>query len=70
MNHACWWFLTFLFIIAFVSCEFDSDKEFYKDIEKPEDILVGIDLAGVTPGEPIYIYENTRLYFSMNTSGK
>lgn len=70
MNRNSLWTLAFLFIILFASCEFDSDKEFYKEIEKPEEIMVGIDLAGVRPGEPIYIYENTRLYYTLNTSGK
>lgn len=64
------WTLAFLFIIGFTACEFDSDKEFYKEIEKPEEIMVGIDLAGVRPGEPIYIYEDTRLFYTLNISGK
>ena len=70
MYHHSLWTLAFLFIILFASCEFDSDKEFYKEIEKPGEIMIGIDLAGVRPGEPIYIYDNTKLYYTLNTSGK
>lgn len=63
-------YLAFLFIITLVSCEFDSDKEFYKEVEKPGEIMVGIDLAGVRIGEPIYIYEDTKLFYTLNTAGK
>lgn len=63
-------YLVLLFIITLVSCEFDSDKEFYREIEKPGQIMIGIDLAGVRPGEPIYIYEDTKLFFTLNTAGK
>ncbi len=62
--------LAFLVFITLISCEFDSDKEFYKEIEKPGEIAVGIDLAGVKPGDPVYIYEDTKLYYTLNASGR
>lgn len=70
MNKNIISFSILLFIFAFISCEFDSDEEYYKNIEKPEEITVSLDLAGVKPDEPIYIYEDTKLYYSLNTAGK
>ena len=60
----------FLFAILLVSCEFESDKEFFRDIEKPADIMVGLDLAGVNPKDPVYIYDDTKIYFTLNNAGK
>ena len=53
-----------------ISCEFDSDKEFFREIEKPGEIMIGLDLAGVRPNDPIYIYDDTKLYFNLNNAGK
>lgn len=63
------WIIVFLFLVLH-SCEYESNNEYYKDIEKPGDILIGVDLGGVPPNEPIYIYENTKLYYSFNGAGK
>ena len=62
----------FLLLIAsfLVSCEFESDKEFFRELEKPGEIMIGLDLAGVRPGDPIYIYDDTKLYFNLSNSGK
>ena len=32
--------------------------------------MIGLDLAGVRPGDPIYIYDDTKLYFNLSNSGK
>jgi|GEM_PF-2969997 len=62
----------FLLLIAsfLVSCEFESDKEFFRELEKPGEIMIGLDLADVRPGDPIYIYDDTKLYFNLNNAGK
>lgn len=62
--------LVFLIGSILVSCEFESDKEFFRDIEKPGDIMVGLDLAGVNPNDPVYIYDDTKIYFTLNSAGK
>jgi len=62
--------LVFLIASTLVSCEFESDKEFFRDIEKPGDIMVGLDLAGLNPNDPVYIYDDTKIYFTLNSSGK
>ena len=62
------WLIIILSIMY--SCEYESDNEYYKDIEKPSEIYIGLDLAGVNPDEPIYIYDNTKLYYSLNTAGR
>lgn len=58
---------TLLTILFFSACEYDSDNIHYKDIEKPKDIQIGVDLAGVNPNDTIYIYANTRLSYSIKT---
>ena len=63
-------FTALLIALLLVSCEFESDKEFFRDIEKPGDIMVGLDLAGVNPNDPVYIYDDTKIYFTLNNSGK
>ena len=62
--------LAFLIALILVSCEFESDKEFFRDIEKPGEIMVGLDLSGINPNDPIYIYDDTKLYFTLNSVGK
>ncbi len=63
--------LSIIFIASvLISCEFESDKEFFRDIEKPSEIMVGLDLAGVNQNEPIYIYDDTKLYYTLNSAGK
>lgn len=61
---------TLLTIFFFSACEYDSDNIHYKDIEKPKDIQIGVDLAGVNPDDTIYIYANTQLHYSLDTQGK
>lgn len=60
----------FLLLPLLLSCEFESDKEFFRTIDEPGEIFVGIDLSGVRPGDPIYIYDDTKLYYTLSTSGK
>ncbi len=51
-NYQVW----LIIILAFMcSCEYESDNEYYKDIEKPHEIYIGLDLAGVNPDDPIYM---------------
>ncbi|MDD4777993.1 MAG: hypothetical protein PHV53_06855 [Fermentimonas sp.] len=59
-----------LIVTLLVSCEFNSDKEFFREIEKPGEIMVGLDLAGINPGDPIYIYDDTKVFFTLNSAGK
>ncbi len=59
-----------LTIFLFSACEYDSDNIYYKDLEKPKDIQIGVYLARVSPYDTIYIYANTYLYYSLNTLGK
>lgn len=62
---------TLLAIIVFISaCEYESDNINYKNIDPPQEIQIGIDLAGVLPDDTIYIYTNTQLYYSIDTQGK
>lgn len=62
---------TLLLTTFLVSCEFDNDdKNFNHVVPPPDEIPVGIDLAGVKEGETIYIYTKTYLTYSLNTSGK
>ena len=64
------WFSVLLIASVAFSCEFESDKEFFREIEKPGDIMVGLDLAGVNPNDPIYIYDDTKVFFTLNSAGK
>ncbi|MFV0419349.1 MAG: hypothetical protein ACK5KT_11535 [Dysgonomonas sp.] len=55
----------------FLSCEFDNDdNNFNHIVPPPDEIPMGIDLAGLKEGETIYIYTKTYLTYSLNTSGK
>lgn len=56
--------------LLFYSCEWDNNDENYIEREKPEDIVIGIDLAGVEEDKVIYIYNNSYLYYSLSTQGK
>lgn len=59
-----------LLCLFFYSCEWDNDEKNYIEIERPQSITMGIDLAGVKEDEVIYIYNDTYLYFSLSTQGK
>lgn len=65
-----YWIYSILIASILISCEFESDKEFFREIEKPGEILVALDLSGVKPNDPIYIYDDTKLYFTINSAGK
>ena len=69
-NLYLFWLCYILIASFLVSCEFESDKEFFREIEKPGEIMIGLDLAGVRPNDPIYIYDDTKLYFNLNNAGK
>lgn len=58
-------------VLFFLSCEFDNSDNNFHDITPPlESVPIGIDLAGMKVGDPIYIYTETRLYFTIGTSGR
>ena len=63
-------YLISLFCLLFFSCEWDNNDKNYIELEKPQDITMGIDLAGVREDEVIYIYNNTNLFYSLSTQGK
>lgn len=63
-------YLISLFCLFFFSCEWDNNDKNYIELEKPQDITMGIDLAGVREDEVIYIYNNTNLFYSLSTQGK
>lgn len=63
-------FFISLLCLFFYSCEWDNNDENYIELEKPQDITMGIDLAGVREDEVIYIYNDTYLYYSLSTQGK
>lgn len=60
--------LFFCFFLS--SCEWDSDADNFHDVKEPEDITIGIDLAGVDPLDIIYVYNNTELTYSLDTQKK
>ena len=62
---------TLLLTTFFLSCEFDNDdNNFNHIVPPPDEIPIGIDLAGLKEGETIYIYTKTYLTYSLNTSGR
>lgn len=62
---------TSLLTLTFLSCEFDNDDKNFNYISPPPDeVPIGIDLAGIKEGETIYIYTKTYLTYSLNTSGR
>ena len=69
-NYIKLFIFSILFCSLLYSCEWDSNNENYVEVKKPEDIIIGIDLAGVRENEIIYIYNDTYLYFSLSTQGK
>lgn len=58
------------FLLNLTSCEYDSDSFHYEGIQPPKAPEIGINLADVSSEGTIYIYTKTKLYYSLNTSGK
>jgi len=68
-----WMTYTPAFVISFLAqaCEFDSrDDNFHLVKPPPEEIRIGVDLAGVNPLDTIYAYNYTWFHYSLSSEGK
>lgn len=60
------------FIIGFLlaGCEYDNDKVYYTEEERPEDITIDVNLDGLSNGQVIYIYAPTKLHYFYDLKSK
>ncbi len=62
------WGLVAVTIFLTFSCEYDSDLDNYHEREKlPDEISIGVNLANVAPGDTIYMYGSTYLFYETIT---
>lgn len=56
--------------LCFVGCEYDNDKVYYTEGERPEDITIDVNLDGLSNGQVIYIYAPTKLHYFYDFKSK
>lgn len=65
--------LSLLLIIPllFQSCEWDNNDDNYIEIERPEQVNIELDIAGVTDPETIlYVYNNTKINYTLSETAQ
>lgn len=66
----CRLLISLSFIVS-SSCEYETEKDYFKEIEQPsENVNIKINLSNIPEGETIYIYANTSLSYTINTNNK
>ncbi|WP_163214258.1 hypothetical protein [Bacteroides sp. 519] len=58
-------------LLLFAGCEFDSDKTYFIDVDKPhENAEMYINLNGIEPGSTIFVVNGNCFSFNIDTKGK
>lgn len=69
-NNTIFYLLTFLVVFLY-SCEYDKDIVYIKELTPPKDsVELDIELSHVLPNNTIYIYEYTKLTYTIDSKGK
>ena len=63
-------YISLIIGLLFVGCEYDNDKVYYTEGERPEDITIDVNLDGLSNGQVIYIYAPTKLHYFYDLKSK